>query len=591
MSLLDDASLLVTPNAEKEGKLYSIIPTNGNGDFSVTRATTATRVNAAGLVELVPYNLFTYSEMFSDVSWTKTRTSISANTTTAPNGTLTADTLTLTSTPTAVQRSIQQSTNSTGLTNTASIYVKYLDRQFIQLVWGTGFSFDYVNIDVLNGTITQGVYTSASITSVGNGWYRVSFTTLGISLSPFLYIWPIDNGTALRTANSSGTGSYYIWGAQLNEGTSALDYQATETRLNIPRLDYSLGSCPNILLEPQRTNLVTFSEQLDNAAWNKIASTITANSTTSPSGITNADTFSADGTSSSHLVQTNSISVASGTTYTSVIYAKKNTNNFLQIISASTTGGMFANFDLANGVVGSVGTITGSNPTSSITSVGNGWYRCSMTYTPNATTSAVHTYAIVSSASAARVEINSLSTSVFLWGAQLEAGAYATSYIPTSSASVTRNADVISRGNIFTNGLITASGGTWFVELRMPTRARDNSNVIMSITDTTLNDISLNGGTGGNTYIISKNVNGIFSNVYFSAVNQNNPIKLAIKWNGTTADVFQNGVKVVSATAFTATSMQSFRTHPSGVGAPAFINSMALFPTPLTDTQCIALTT
>jgi hypothetical protein len=61
MSLLDDASLLVTPNAEKEGKLYSIIPTNGNGDFSVTRATTATRVNAAGLVELVPYNLLQYS--------------------------------------------------------------------------------------------------------------------------------------------------------------------------------------------------------------------------------------------------------------------------------------------------------------------------------------------------------------------------------------------------------------------------------------------------------------------------------------------------------------------------------------------------
>jgi hypothetical protein len=49
MSLLDDASLLVTPNAEKATKLYSIIPTNGNGDFSVTRATTATRTNASAL--------------------------------------------------------------------------------------------------------------------------------------------------------------------------------------------------------------------------------------------------------------------------------------------------------------------------------------------------------------------------------------------------------------------------------------------------------------------------------------------------------------------------------------------------------------
>ena len=57
MSLLDSASLIVTPNAYKEGKLYSVIPSDGSGDMSVVRATTATRVNSAGLVELVPYNL------------------------------------------------------------------------------------------------------------------------------------------------------------------------------------------------------------------------------------------------------------------------------------------------------------------------------------------------------------------------------------------------------------------------------------------------------------------------------------------------------------------------------------------------------
>jgi hypothetical protein len=57
MSLLDTASLLLTPNAYKEGKLYSVIPSDGSGDFTFTRATTATRVNSDGLVELVPYNL------------------------------------------------------------------------------------------------------------------------------------------------------------------------------------------------------------------------------------------------------------------------------------------------------------------------------------------------------------------------------------------------------------------------------------------------------------------------------------------------------------------------------------------------------
>jgi hypothetical protein len=72
MSLLDTASLIVTPNGYKEGKLYSVIPSDGSGDMSVVRATTATRVNSAGLIELVPYNLVNYSEQFDNAAWVKT---------------------------------------------------------------------------------------------------------------------------------------------------------------------------------------------------------------------------------------------------------------------------------------------------------------------------------------------------------------------------------------------------------------------------------------------------------------------------------------------------------------------------------------
>ena len=91
MSLLDTASLIVTPNGYKEGKLYSVIPSDGSGDMSVTRSTTATRVNSAVLVELVPYNLVQYSEQFDNAWWVKYQVNVTADNTTAPNGTTTAD--------------------------------------------------------------------------------------------------------------------------------------------------------------------------------------------------------------------------------------------------------------------------------------------------------------------------------------------------------------------------------------------------------------------------------------------------------------------------------------------------------------------
>jgi hypothetical protein len=587
MSLLDDASLLVTPNAEKEGKLYSIIPTNGNGDFSVTRATTATRVNAAGLVELVPYNLLQYSEMFSNAAWLKENSSITANTTTAPNGTLTADKL-VENTSNSNHRTFQSYTAPSLGSYTYTCYAKQAGRTMFRIAIFDGGTTKTAFFNIANGTIFSTINCTSSITNVGDGWYRCTITATITSTSLQLQSWlSLPDATTVYTGD--GTSGVFIWGAQLVEGTSALDYQATETRLNIPRLDYSLGGCPNILLEPQRTNLFLRSEEFDNASWNKGFSSITSNSTISPSGVQNADTFLADGTNAPHNVA-QSISVISGTTYSFSVYAKKNTNNFLQLTPLSTVFGsnVWANFDLNNGVVGSVG----SSATASIQSVGNGWYRCSITGAALSTSSVFIAHIIVSSASSLRAEINTLSTSVFLWGAQLEPGAYATSYIPTTSASVTRNADVISRGNIFTNGLITASGGTWFVDLRnnIPL-TRDVSNVGMFLNE-------LNSATSGNGFTfrtssaastrvtIVKILAGASTTLHTTSANTS---KVAIKWNGTTADIFENGVKVISATAFNFTAMQFLSGNANET--PKYINSMALFPTPLTDTQCIALTT
>jgi hypothetical protein len=591
--LLNRASLLVTPTLYKEGVLYPQIPTyNSNGDFTVTRATTATRVNAAGLVELVPYNLLQYSEMFSQAIWTKLNATISANTTTAPNGTLTADSLMETSTTSFDHYMFVSTLPNLSNSHTYSIYLKQNGRRYAQLATVTTQGVFRPIFDLQDGVYVSnaGNNTGATtlIESVGDGWYRCS-VILPSNTTNFTQVTVIlQNSATYQSYLGDPTKGVYVWGAQLVEGTSALDYQMTETRLNIPRLDYSLGSCPNILLEPQRTNLALRSEEFDNATWTKVASSVTANSTTSPSGIVNADTFIGNGTSNSHFLVQN-LSVTLGAVYTHSVYAKKNTNNFIQLaFNNGFAATSFANFDLNNGVLGTVG----ATASATITNVGNDWYRCTLTATAiSTTTTNIPAILLVTSASAVFFQANSLSTSVFLWGAQFELGAYPTSYIPTTSASVTRNTDTFTLSNVFTNNLISSAGGTWFVDLRdnIPRTRESSASGVPYLGDSNSAGVGNNFrilGFTASRYLIQKFVAGVATTIYITTSNTS---KIAIKWNGTTADVFENGVKVVTATSFTATALDflAFRTDQVLFN----INSMALYNTPISDTECIAITT
>ncbi len=593
MSLLEDASLLLTPNAEKEGKLYSIIPTNGNGDFSVTRATTATRVNAAGLVELVPYNIVQFSEQFDNAAWSKSASSITANSTTAPNGTLTADTWQGdgTATPHRIAP-VQAISVISGTAYTVSCYVQKNTNNFFQFYFLAGQfgSNAFANFDVNNGVVgTVGAQATATITDVGNGWYRCSMTSTAISTAASgVNFTLITSATATRNETNSLATSVFLWGAKFVEGASALDYQMTETRLNIPRLDYSLGSCPNILLEPQRTNLALRSEEFDNAAWTKSTTSVTANSTTSPSGILNADSLTGlGGAASTRTLQSGSISATSGTAYTATFYAKKDTNNFIQIFTTSTFGGMFANFDLNNGVVGTVGTITGSNPTSSITNVGNGWYRCTMTLTSVSTGSGSFGVYLVSSASAVRNEQNTLSTSVFLWGAQLEAGAYATSYIPTTSASVTRNLDVVQKTGV--SSLIGQTEGTLYWEGTLTSGLDD----LFYLNRSTTNSVFIYKNST-NLIVFRVNYGGSFISIN-NATAYTGTIKIAAAYKSGDSVLYINGVQAAtSATAFTFTGALTDvvlnNTAYLFGNQTKNVKTAALFPNRLTNAQLAALT-
>ena len=529
MSLLDTASLIVTPNAYKEGKLYSVIPSDGSGDMSVVRATTATRVNSAGLVELVPYNLLQRSEEFENAYWAKIGGSISANTTTAPNGTTTADKI-IEDSSNGVHHILMPNVTPSG-TNTLSVYAKQGERNWVWLYLFDGVAGSlFAWFDVSTGTV-GGVNSglTATIESVGNQWYRCSITRTQGNTGNGGF--GITNANNVLSYTGNGTSGAYFWGAQLNEGT-ILPYQKTETRLNIPRLDYSNGTCPSLLVEPQRTNSCLWSEQFDNAAWVKTNATISANAIASPSGVQDADLLQSSNSTEPRIRQTTT--QTGSATFSYSCFAKKGNVNFLILrnIAVNIGGGSRAWFNLDTGVIGTVN----SGLTASIESVGNGWYRCNISGITDA--SPTNLVDISLSATDNSISGSAIGSNIYIWGAQVELGSYSTSYIPTTSASVTRNADAISKTGI--SSLIGQTEGTMFVDAVFGD-AYDTNNLLMTLSDGTVNNLVYINRSNGNAEIVVK-VSGVSQVTYNSSILSAGVHKVAIGYKANEFVVYIDGV-------------------------------------------------
>ena len=271
---------------------------------------------------------------------------------------------------------------------------------------------------------------------------------------------PVRNGLGVGLLASTFLSSLRIGGRPamfLNFiGTNSLDSRVTFTRgttatfvgsngliqtaaIDAPRFDYDPATLApkGLLIEEQRTNLLTYSEQFDNASWTKTAATVTANTTISPDGTMTADTLTENTANSTH--RAFAVVTLAAVPHTSSIYVKAGTRSWFYIRLTGSTGAQRnAFFNVSTGVLGTVDV----GLTASITPAGNGWYRCVATI--NDPFAGFTNIFGIADANGNITYTGNGTGSLIYWGAQLEVGAFASSYIPTVASTVVRNIDFAS---------------------------------------------------------------------------------------------------------------------------------------------------
>jgi hypothetical protein len=380
---------------------------------------------------------------------------------------------------------------------------------------------------------------------LADGWYRCFISVAAASVNGRLALYLVSSGNTTYTGD--GNSGVYIYGAMLSNSASLDPYVPTpgaapsSTAYYGPRFDYDpVTLLPRgFLVEEQRANLLTYSEQFDNAAWSKTNTTVTANATASPDGTANADKLVEDTATSTHSTTSPTVSLTAGTAYTTTVYVKAAERSWiaLQYDSGAFGTSPTSYFNIGTGTVGS----TFNGATHSIRNVGNGWYRCSITATATVSTPSTARIYLATGDNAASYTGNGTS-GAFIWGAQLEAGAFATSYIPTIASTVTRSADVATiTGSLFSQWYNQNEGGliaeisSFGIGSNLPT--------FVNVSDgTTSNYIRFNGASGYLARNFVASGGSTVANITVGAgLVANTPIKAAVVYANNSFNVAASG--------------------------------------------------
>ena len=538
----------MNPQLVDTGKVYSIKPEDRKGDFTFTRSSYATRVNADGNIEKETQNLLLQSNTF-DTNWAKTNASVTSGQS-GYDGTNDAWQITATATSSSF---VRQFINVTSQVSTFSVYAKAgnVDWAYLNCVGVTAY-YDLTN-GVVGTTTGGGNLIDTKIVSVGNGWWKISITGLGIEQQR---IYVANGNLGFDTA----IGEYiYIQDAQLEQGLVARDYIETTTAAvyggitdNTPRLDYTDSSCPALLLEPQRTNLIPNSEYIP-ATFFPINSNLTANSGISPEGVQNSTAV-------------NVISLSNGYCY----YVPAVTDGVTYKFSAYYKGTAGESISMRT-----INSFTGDITSNTFTLTGN-WQREEVNLTAGPSNNLVYLY---------DGRVGGLTATDFeIYGAQLEAGSYATSYIPTYGSSVTRNVDVSSVSSMISNGIINDEKFTFMMHLKILGRA---TNPQVYLTDVSGNRIvSLNTQSLNKASFYSPDAANYIGNGTFIG----DSVKAAISYDGNKFVQYINGAKDGTLSVNITSLLNGINLNNNILNA-IDVKQVLVFPTALTDQEAIDLTT
>ncbi len=433
-----------------------------------SRASTGSYFDSAGVLQSATYNILPYSEQFDNAAWGKAGMTVTANAATAPNNTVTGDKL-IPDAVTGLPYTFQTITVVSGANYAWSVYLKAAGYSWVFLD-----AFDGANhrtwFDLSTGTIgTVEAGNTATITDVGNGWYRCTIARSSGGVSTSYAVAIVSNNNALNITGN-GVSGVFAWGAQLEQASAPGPYYATTTTANgAQRLDYSPSTlqCNGLLIEEQRTNSVRNNTMQGTAAGtpgtlptNWIGDTTVAGVTRQivgtgvEKGITYID-IRVSGTTSGALIfgiQTE------GNTQTAALNAQRWTSS----LYARVVAGSFANITRVSHIVryndaAGVLLTSGALDITPTTAALNTQRFANTVLSSNALTAFVGQVFQVEAGAGVAVDIT-----LRIGLPQLELGAFATSVIPTTTAAATRAADVASVNTL--SPWYNATEGTLYAE-------------------------------------------------------------------------------------------------------------------------------